>query len=290
MDDHALLGVEGSQSDLFAQGNCEDDSYALAPDHDDDYLSIVSIHSVESNEKQIPHDVFLFEESGKEAITETATTTETAQLAKSHQYSVANEWFVTNSVVLFSLDMEHGGPVAGILQLSCIAFCPDGNELGKFDKFILPVKNSIISQESSKIHGISLNSLHLKNAQPLKIVWKAFVEFIESFLDGGKKQGVIIAWNGKSCDLEWLFFITKDGNKNNLSMPQWCPFSWILKLLSQITQAANLTANIQHLIAMGWRLFGAMQCNRKNYLMHIILLLTVKHKWTLYFMGTLGAI
>jgi len=120
---------------------------------------------------------------------------------------------------MYSLDLEHGGLTAGILQLSCIAFLVDGRELGQFDKYILPVKNSVISEETRQIHGLTLYNLHNKGAQPLAAVWKLFIEFIESLLDGGKKRGIIIAWNGKSCDLEWLFKITKDGNDNNLSMP-----------------------------------------------------------------------
>jgi len=154
-----------------------------------------------------------------------ATTIKTVQKPEDNQHSIAGEWFATNGVVLYSLDLEHGSLTAKILQLSCIAFLLDGTELlGQFDKYILPAKHSVISQETYQIHGLTLHNLHNKGAQPLAAVWKLFVEYIESFLEGGKKWGIIIVWNGKSCDLEWFYKITKDGNDNNLSMPQWCPF------------------------------------------------------------------
>ena len=50
-----------------------------------------------------------------------ATTTRTVQKPEGNQHSIAGEWFATNGVVLYSLDLEHGGLTAGILQLSCIA-------------------------------------------------------------------------------------------------------------------------------------------------------------------------
>jgi len=73
----------------------------------------------------------------------------------------------------------------------------------------LSFKNAFISKECSEVHGLTLQSPCIQSAKPLKVVWQEFVQFIEMFLDGSQKHGVIIAWNGTSCDLEWLFKLPK---------------------------------------------------------------------------------
>jgi len=111
--------------------------------------------------------------------------------------------------VLYSIDLEHGGPAAGVLQLSCIAFMLNGKELGQFDQYIFPVKNTTISPATSQIHKLTLQSLCIKAAKPLRIVWQNFVEFIESFLDDGKNVAFllhgmvkVVTWTGFSKSLK----------------------------------------------------------------------------------------
>lgn len=47
-----------------------------------------------------------------------------------------------NNVVFFSIDLEHGGDYAGIMQLSSVAFNLDGEELGNFNQFVKPPTGS----------------------------------------------------------------------------------------------------------------------------------------------------
>jgi len=101
-----------------------------------------------------------------------------------------------------------------------------------------------------QVHKLTLQSPCIQAAKPLRIVWHNFIEFIEKFLYGGKKCGIFIAWNGKSCDLDWFFKITKDENVNNLSMPQWCPFSFDPKAV--ITAYTGCKLNCKHSKLVGY--------------------------------------
>ncbi len=60
---------------------------------------------------------------------------------------------------------------------------PDGKELGACDQYVFPVKNTIISKETSQIHKLTLQSLCIQNAKSLRLVWQDFVEFTVKFLE-----------------------------------------------------------------------------------------------------------
>jgi len=225
-DEEPASDDDGFFSDMSTSSNCafdSDEEIVLNAAYEEVFCNNNSNNYVSSETYNVNAFSAAINEENIAMPDTTVATPETAN-ARGRQTSVANEWFVRNKIVLFSIDLEHGGPAAGILQLSCIAFMPDGIELGQFDQYIFPVKNTTISSETTQVHKLTLQSPCIQAAKPLRIVWHDFVEFIEKFLDRGKKRGIFIAWNGKSCDLDWLFKITKDGNVNNLSMPQWCPF------------------------------------------------------------------
>ena len=143
---------------------------------------------------------------------------------KRNVHSIAHEWIQNKKVVFFSIDLEHGGERAGILQLSSIAFDQDGEKLDVFSSYIKPPKPEEITDESTQVHGLGPGSPEIRDAQPIDVVWPNFVEHVEDLLDDGDKRGVVIAWGGKGCDLEWMFRVTDEWCDGKLEMPQWLEF------------------------------------------------------------------
>jgi hypothetical protein len=105
--------------------------------------------------------------------------------------------------IVFHVDLEHGGNACGVLQLSVVVYDPtDHKVIGEFDAFW--------SSHVSDVHGLYANNVRITSAGTSIEVWKLFILFIEGFLDGGSKKGIIAAWGGQSCNCEWLFRITED--------------------------------------------------------------------------------
>ena len=46
------------------------------------------------------------------------------------------------------------------------------------------------------------------HADPIHIVWKRFIAFLDKFI-GLKEQAILVAWNGSSCDLEWIYCLAQ---------------------------------------------------------------------------------
>ena len=164
-----------------------------ASDHDDDScsnddnnfsdMSISSSFSLDSNEKHILEEAYdeiigtasLFQEetnnyhldgkhnTGSNADSPTVVSTPsqpppTVSAASSRlTHSIAHDDLVQDKVIFFSVDLEHGGKNSGILQLSVFACDKSGNVIGEFDSHVKHSKNTCITEESSKVHGLSLS-------------------------------------------------------------------------------------------------------------------------------------
>jgi len=157
-----------------------------------------------SPEMNIPNQFYAAENVENISMHDINVATLETSHARGHQTSVANEWIERKNIVLYSIDLEHGGPAAGILQLSCIAFKPDGIELRQFDQYVFPVKNTTISSETTQVHKLTLQSPCIQAAKPLRIVWYDFVEFIEKFLDRGESVASLL--HGMVKAVTWIGF------------------------------------------------------------------------------------
>ena len=170
----------------------------------DDRLSAVSVDSVGEVDPTDP--------------TATAGTGAAAKVNK--QVSIAHELLQADRCVFFSIDLEHGGDRAGILQLSAEAFSKNGERLGDtFDEYVKPPAGAPIPATQTAVHGLSLADRRIQNADTIEQVWPRFVAYIEGKLDGGSKKGVMVAWGGKACDCEWLFRVTEVWHPETLHMP-----------------------------------------------------------------------
>ena len=105
-------------------------------------------------------------------------------------------------IVFVSLDIEHGGDKCGICQISADFTTHDGTSAGQpFNEYVRPPQSAIWSQASIDVHGLHKNDPRIKEADPIEAVWARFVDRVESIVEA-PKHGVIVAWNGKFCDME----------------------------------------------------------------------------------------
>lgn len=139
-------------------------------------------------------------------------------------FSIAHKYFEQNRVVFISLDLETGGPKCGICQLSATFFDQNGNGLGEdFDQYVRPPDDAIWQKDAVNLHGLSASDDRIQNASPIDVVWKNFVARVEQVVTS-PKRGVFVAWNGKSCDMEWIYRITLGNPEGGLKFPKRCQF------------------------------------------------------------------
>lgn len=141
---------------------------------------------------------------------------------KRRSNSVAHDDIVNKTVVYFSYDIEHAGETAGPVQISCKAYDADFNTLGVFNEFVRPTCSA--DDWLVEAHLIRPDQDRIKNADEITDVFPRWVEFIEGHLDGGTKQGVLVAWEGNSCDIDWLYKLTEEKYRGKLRMPSHCPY------------------------------------------------------------------
>ena len=108
----------------------------------------------------------------------------------------------------------------GITQISAQLFCLCPHSVRKENKTTAPYINDIIITEkfndyikppqtaewvinTSRITGMHANHPSILAADPIETVWKRFVGFINKYIKKGTR-GVLVAWNGNSCDFSWL--------------------------------------------------------------------------------------
>ena len=142
--------------------------------------------------------------------------------------SPAHFAYKAGNLVFFDVDVEVGGPRCGIIQLSGIAHDQPGTCLGEFNVFVNPGPNAVWSTDPDACcHGLSATDPRIRNAPSLKEAWQQFTRWCEGLIPP-EKQGVIAAWNGKSCDMEW-FFKTTDiifARDSSVHMPRGAPYFW----------------------------------------------------------------
>jgi hypothetical protein len=139
-------------------------------------------------------------------------------------HSVAHEEFEAKNIVLFNVDLETGGDSCGPVQISVAAYDPHGmKNLAEFDSYVKPAKGAQWSQATINVHGILPSQQRIKDASELEEVWYCLLQYFQLLLQGGKK-GIILAWGGKACDVEWMFRITEESHQGILLMPENVPF------------------------------------------------------------------
>ena len=96
-----------------------------------------------------------------------------------------------------------------------------------FNECVKPPPNTRWSRASKDVTGLHSNHPNTTNADALEVVWEKITNCVNKHV-GKDKRGLLVAWNGASCDVEWLHGMT-EGRGAHLSFPPHlkhflCPF------------------------------------------------------------------
>jgi hypothetical protein len=148
----------------------------------------------------------------------------TKKKAPRRTHSIAHADFNADNIVLFNVDLETGGNLCGPVQISVAAFDPHNKiSMGEFDSYVKPANGAKWCQHTINVHGIEPSQQRMKDASPIEVVWHELLKYFERLLEGGKK-GILLAWGGKACDVEWMFRITEESHLGILKMPDNVPY------------------------------------------------------------------
>ena len=120
--------------------------------------------------------------------------------------------------------MKTGGDHCGVLRISAEIFriVAGTNEVSRevncFDKYVKPKDGVIWSQYATEVHGLHADHIDITSASNVQVVWGEFEEFLETMI-GQDQCGILVVWNGQSCDMEWIYRLTQSPN-SSLNMPR----------------------------------------------------------------------
>ena len=125
-------------------------------------------------------------------------------------------------VVYLSFDIETGGDLCGIIQMSgeLVRFDLEGTTLRQdkatnilrvpdtFNEYVNPGASAIWNEHLLGIHGLSASDQRIISAGDMMDVWGRFLTWLHANTTFDETV-ILVAWNGASCDLKWLWKITQ---------------------------------------------------------------------------------
>ncbi len=105
--------------------------------------------------------------------------------------SIAHKHLEAGEVAFLSFDVETGGELCGIVQISCQIFCfalPASSTSSSqtittnedlFNKYVRPQEGAIWSQYAINVHGITPSDPRIQGADTIEDVWRYFCEFVD---------------------------------------------------------------------------------------------------------------
>ena len=144
--------------------------------------------------------------------------------------SIAHHYLEHEKALFCSFDIETGGEFCGILQMSAQIFrvknCNNKPNISiveeTFNHYVKPHDGAIWDPNATKIHGLTASSPKIMEADEINLVWHNFVEYICRHVEPNEKC-ILVAYNGETCDLKWLWKLTQAPN-SPLSVPPQMEF------------------------------------------------------------------
>ena len=149
---------------------------------------------------------------------------EDEETKKARKKSLVYDYIREGKAVFISLDLEHGGENCGITQLSAQIFrlCRDSvvkeNKVKppyddifieeEFNEYVKPPQDAEWNEHTIAITGLGPTDQRIMEADSIEIVWGRFVAFINKYVPK-TTRGIIVAWNGESCEMSWLYKLTQ---------------------------------------------------------------------------------
>ena len=142
--------------------------------------------------------------------------------------SIAHDCIIKKKAVFLSLDVETGGEFcgpSGLLQLSAELFRMDieskrGKDVSKnirrpgsvFNKYINPGEDAIWNEAAARSsHQLTATDPRILNADDIGVVWRQF-EFWIGGIVSPDETVILVAYNGATCDMKWLWRLTHAPN------------------------------------------------------------------------------
>jgi hypothetical protein len=152
----------------------------------------------------------------RNAETNALATEKLPQLTK----SIAHDDLNNGAAIYISLDLETGGPDCGIIQLSAVVSTLKGEVIGEFNSYVRPRPNAKWNQAAMDVTGLGPSNPSITSASGIEEVWPKFYETINRWTENGAKKGILVAWQGSSCDIQWLYNVTEVTHQGTLFMPK----------------------------------------------------------------------
>ena len=167
----------------------------------------------------------------------TSSTNNEGQASIPKGRSLAHDCLKSGKVAFMSFDMETGGEHCGIVQLSAELFRmdlePKVTKTGEsasgdtasnvkrvastFNSYVNPGEGALFSEASTSVHGLHSTDPRITSADDIFKVWASFTRWLHSNV-GPDETVVLVAWNGETCDLKWLWRLTQ-APRSTLSLP-----------------------------------------------------------------------
>ena len=143
--------------------------------------------------------------------------------------SVASDLIKNNELFIISFDLETGGEDCGICQISAVAVDLQGKTVeskfdSEFDSYVKPPVQAKWNQHAMNIIGYGPSDPRIQNANPINIVWPQFVSWCENLVTERNQKAVLVAWNGESSDMKWVWQVTSPSGQWKLKMPEGVDF------------------------------------------------------------------
>ena len=136
--------------------------------------------------------------------------------------SIAHAPISEGKSVFLSFDIETSGG-AGIVQMSAevvqlqLAQCTSAGKdiatsmsrmASTFNKYVNPGRDAVWDAVGTSVHGLHSTHPSIVEASDMATVWAQFRTWIDEILLPGEVI-VVVAYNGASCDLKWLWTLTQ---------------------------------------------------------------------------------
>ena len=137
--------------------------------------------------------------------------------------SIAHHHLRDGTVVYLSFDIEIGGIIAGIIQLSGelvrITIVPSAKGVAgdtateveripiTFNSYVKPWTD-VWDQNCIDVHQIHPTDERITSADSIDHVWQQFSAWLSRNIRRTDTV-ILVAWNGQSCDLKWLWTLTQ---------------------------------------------------------------------------------
>ena len=77
-----------------------------------------------------------------------------------------------------------------------------------FNEFVNPDSDIDWDEKCVAVHGLHPEHAMIRNAEGIDVVWARFEKWLKELVSPDETV-ILVAWNGESCDLKWLWKLTQ---------------------------------------------------------------------------------